>query len=76
VDGVLPEPGRPGSRPAAQGGHSAGGTGRGHFRVISEQGEPGQLQIQRRIPAGLRGQAAPGRVKRLFEVNRDAAVAW
>ena len=59
-DGVLAEPERAGGRAAAQGGHGAGGACRHDCRVIGQQGEPGQLQIQRQVTAGLR-RAAPGR---------------
>ena len=59
-DRVLAEPVRVGGRAGAQGGDGAGGAGGGDGRVIGEQGEPGQLQIQRRIPARPGCRAAPG----------------
>ena len=64
ADRVLAEPERLGGRAAAQSGDGAGGACGGDGRVIGEQGEPGQLQIQHQITAGLRRRPAPGREQR------------
>ena len=59
-DRVLAETECIGGRAGAQRGDSAGGAGGGDGRVVGEQGELGQLQIQRPVTAGLWRGPAPG----------------
>ena len=73
-DRVLAELERLGGRAAAQRGDGAGGAGGGDGRVIGEQGEPGQLQIQRQHPgrAVVRGRPRPRTAARRATAARAA----
>ena len=63
-DHVLAEPGRGLGRAGAQRGDGPGAAGGGDGRVIGQQRQPGQLQVQRQVTARPRRQAAPGREQR------------
>ena len=64
LDRLLAEPERLSRRATAQRGDRARRAGGGDGRVIGEQGEPGQLQIQRQATARMGRRPAPGRQQR------------